>query len=54
MWESAYKKALNSVFDTPVHDSVYEKSYNLALESCTPGIDQTELNEILDTFYKPL
>ena len=45
IWPSAYKKALDVVFESPMHDSVYNEAYELALESATSETDADEFEE---------
>ena len=53
IWESAYKKAIDSLFGSPIHDSLYEEAYDLASESCSPEIDATDFEELVDSICKP-
>ena len=54
IWETAYKKALDSVFESPIYDSVYKESYDLALKSCNPEKDEEKFEELFDSIYEPL
>ena len=48
------KKAVDSVFDTDVHDSVYKESFDLARKSCDPEDDEIKFEELFDSIYEPL
>ena len=45
IWPLAYKKALDVVFESSVHESVYNEAYELALESATSETDADEFEE---------
>ena len=53
-WEFDHKKALDSVFESPIHDLVHKESYELALESCDPDEDEAKFEELFDSIYEPL
>ena len=53
IWDSCYQKALDAVFETPLHDSVYHKAYDYALKSF-PEEDEVLTEEYFDSIYKPL
>ena len=54
LWDSVYHRAVDSVFDSSIYDSVQEESYNLALESCDPDADKTKFDELFKSIEKQL